>query len=71
MWTGRNNGPSAISDIRKLFEESNFTEIRIDNTPDDSFTIGTHGHNGTVQPLQAGETFLGLPDLTRCKRKEV
>ena len=57
VWTRHrrlHNGLNQIALIRRLFSESDFEEILIEDTPDDSFTIGSHRYKGAGQVLRGG-----------------
>jgi hypothetical protein len=57
VWTRHrrlHNGLNQIALIRQLFSESDFEEVLIEDTSDDSFTIGSHRYKGTGQVLHGG-----------------
>jgi hypothetical protein len=57
IWTRHrrlHDGLNQIKLIRRCFDESDFEEVHIENTPDDAFTIGSHRYKGTVQVLYSG-----------------
>jgi len=57
VWTRHrrlHDGLNQIALIRKLFSESDFEEILIEDTSDNGFTIGSHRYKGTGQVLRGG-----------------
>jgi hypothetical protein len=57
IWTRHrrlHNGLNQIALIRRLFSESDFEEVLIEDTSDDGFTIGSHRYKGAGQVLRGG-----------------